>query len=910
MESGIRPRLLPPQRPVAMEAVTTTPSLAAAAPHRGGVSAAAAHSFFLQLAVEHLGLVLRSGVHSKDFFQFCFFVARGIDYALTNNFIPAVVHLLPSLVKEVYQHRNNSSLQSAIMVLMISVKNACKRGWFQIADADELLSMTNEIYSSYCTSLTEEASSVLHTISKVMSRFYPQLRLCRVIVSLKAKPGYHILMADFQIEKNISPEESIRLFVAQTDNIEISSCIMSPPQVSFLVNGKGVERRNNVSLDYGPQLPTDITKMLRCGTNLIQVVGFFSGDCIMAIAFMSNITSVAPMLKDFVQPVISTLDPDSEIIEGPSRVSLNCPISLKRIKTPVKGHLCKHHQCFDYKNFMEVNSRKPSWRCPCCNQPASYVDLCIDQNMVKILSKTGEDTDDVIIFAEGSWKAVADHNRSTNQLHDGTVAVQEDGNFGCESNRFSNTLTNVVDLTIEDNGESDILKGSLKWDGEIEDTKPFKNVPVFSVSETPASPLGGCIAVTTQATADHMGNDTWPGNWSTSIFNGSTISTTLPDSCIDGTLASLVPNFVLNPVITDAVSPTLNQELAANHEFFQPTLQSICQVRQENMHTQELHFGNSAMGTVSERPLIPRTVTRNPIAVPTLPIRSQVSSSTQRTQTNVVPFNITPNINPSTLLSTIPSVRAVPHGFSAMSHDFQVQQVSRTLDVVFPSQGLHSMTQIQDHEGQYNILNPAFQLVVGLPALDQVGMRTLADQQTRLGTYRAQPQTLSDIHNSHHQLRSLRTHQSMSHCTDMLPQSSCIPSMQACQASQNATAMSSGSLSNDWNQLLDAHHAMQIRPRSGMVLPCTSRSGLSFQATAGGFRRASNEQLQNTFGGRQAVAGFNSFVESPTELNWQPMGRMRGSLTGEAYSAALRHYAAQPTQEVPARLSAASTDQQ
>nr|XP_019706698.1 E4 SUMO-protein ligase PIAL2 isoform X2 [Elaeis guineensis] len=840
MESGIRPRLLPPQRPVAMEAVTTTPSLAAAAPHRGGVSAAAAHSFFLQLAVEHLGLVLRSGVHSKDFFQFCFFVARGIDYALTNNFIPAVVHLLPSLVKEVYQHRNNSSLQSAIMVLMISVKNACKRGWFQIADADELLSMTNEIYSSYCTSLTEEASSVLHTISKVMSRFYPQLRLCRVIVSLKAKPGYHILMADFQIEKNISPEESIRLFVAQTDNIEISSCIMSPPQVSFLVNGKGVERRNNVSLDYGPQLPTDITKMLRCGTNLIQVVGFFSGDCIMAIAFMSNITSVAPMLKDFVQPVISTLDPDSEIIEGPSRVSLNCPISLKRIKTPVKGHLCKHHQCFDYKNFMEVNSRKPSWRCPCCNQPASYVDLCIDQNMVKILSKTGEDTDDVIIFAEGSWKAVADHNRSTNQLHDGTVAVQEDGNFGCESNRFSNTLTNVVDLTIEDNGESDILKGSLKWDGEIEDTKPFKNVPVFSVSETPASPLGGCIAVTTQATADHMGNDTWPGNWSTSIFNGSTISTTLPDSCIDGTLASLVPNFVLNPVITDAVSPTLNQELAANHEFFQPTLQSICQVRQENMHTQELHFGNSAMGTVSERPLIPRTVTRNPIAVPTLPIRSQ----------------------------------------------------------------------IQDHEGQYNILNPAFQLVVGLPALDQVGMRTLADQQTRLGTYRAQPQTLSDIHNSHHQLRSLRTHQSMSHCTDMLPQSSCIPSMQACQASQNATAMSSGSLSNDWNQLLDAHHAMQIRPRSGMVLPCTSRSGLSFQATAGGFRRASNEQLQNTFGGRQAVAGFNSFVESPTELNWQPMGRMRGSLTGEAYSAALRHYAAQPTQEVPARLSAASTDQQ
>ncbi|XP_038987100.1 uncharacterized protein LOC103709002 isoform X2 [Phoenix dactylifera] len=871
MGSGIRPPLLPPQRPVAMEAVTTNLSAAAAAPHRGGVSAAAANSFLLQLAVERLVLVLKSGIGSKDFFQCCFFVARGIDYALTKNNIPAVAHRLPSLVKEVYQHRNNSSLRSAIMVLMISVKNACKNGWFQIADADELLSMTNELYSSFCTSITEEASNALDTISKVMSRFYPQLKLCRVIVSLEAK----------------------RLFVAQTHNLEISSCIISPPQVSFLVNGKGVERRIDVSLDHGPQLPTDITKMLKYGTNLIQAVGYFSGNCIIAIAFMSNITSIAPMLKDFVQPVISALDPDSEIIEGPSRVSLNCPISLKRIKTPVKGHLCKHHQCFDYENFVEVNSRRPLWRCPCCNQPASYIDLCIDQNMGKILSKTGEDTADVIIFADGSWKAVADCNRSTNQLPDGTIAVQEDGNFGCESNRFSNTLTNVVDLTIEDNGESDILNGSLKWVGEIEDTKPFKDVPIFPVSESSASPLGSCIAVTTQATTDQMGNDTWLRNWSsTSTFNGSTISTALLDSRIDGTLASLVPNFVLNPVITDAVSPALNQELAARHEFFQPTLPSISQVRQDKMHAQELHFGNSAMGTVTARPLIPGTVTRTPITVPALPMRSQVTGSTQRRETNVVPFNITTSSNPSSVLGTIPSVRAIPNGFSAMSNDFQVQQVSRTLDVLSPSQQLHSITQ-----------------VVGLPALDQLGLRTLVDQQTRLGAYRAPLQPLSDIQNSHHQLRSLRTHQSMSHSTDILPQSSCIPSMQGCQASLNATVASSGSLSNGSNHLLDAHHAVHIRPHSGLALPCTSRSGLSFQATAGGFRRASNEQLQNTYGGLEAVAGFDSFAESPSERNWQPMGRMRGSLTGEAYSAALRHYAAQPTQQVSARLSAASTDQ-
>lgn len=32
---------------------------------------------------------------------------------------------------------------------------------------------------------------------------------------------------------------------------------------------------------------------------------------------------------------------------------------------------------------MEMNFRKPSWRCPCCNTPTSGIDLRIDQNIVK-----------------------------------------------------------------------------------------------------------------------------------------------------------------------------------------------------------------------------------------------------------------------------------------------------------------------------------------------------------------------------------------------------------------------------------------------------------------------------------------------------------------------------------------------
>lgn len=40
-------------------------------------------------------------------------------------------------------------------------------------------------------------------------------------------------------------------------------------------------------------------------------------------------------------------------------------------------------QCFDYDNYMEMNSRKPAWRCPHCNRPVSALDIRLDRKMVK-----------------------------------------------------------------------------------------------------------------------------------------------------------------------------------------------------------------------------------------------------------------------------------------------------------------------------------------------------------------------------------------------------------------------------------------------------------------------------------------------------------------------------------------------
>lgn len=200
----------------------------------------------------------------------------------------------------------------------------------------------------------------------------------------------------------------IGMIVARLDDIHTSSsCIITPQEVDILLNGKGVLGRNNTSMEPVPQLPTDVTAMLKYGVNLLQAIGNFNGPYIIVIGVMCVIpTSGTPQLQDYVQPVVASGGPG---IEMALQTSLNCPLSKSRMRTPVKGHLCKHTQCFDYDSYLSLNSRKPYWRCPLCDEPVSCSDIRIDQNLVKVLREVGENTVDVLVSKDGSWKVVSEN---------------------------------------------------------------------------------------------------------------------------------------------------------------------------------------------------------------------------------------------------------------------------------------------------------------------------------------------------------------------------------------------------------------------------------------------------------------------------------------------------------------------
>ncbi|KAK1420215.1 hypothetical protein QVD17_21625 [Tagetes erecta] len=347
----------------------------------------------------------------------CMKLGSAIDSAIAVNAFPLSSHLpqLIFIVREVHR-RKTELLQPSLMLLMLPIKAACQTGWFADADKYGLLMIAKEV--SYGFSDTDkmsiEPSNAHLSVSNIVSRFYPTMKVEHILTSFVVKAGYGTFVADFHISLGTTPRHcrDLWLLVAQLDNMDTAACISGPLNVDFLINGSGVPNRTKNDMGKGPQLPSNITKMIKYGLNLLQVFGDFDGQYIIALAFMNPISPDPSQLHDYLRPMSGGVDSDCDVMQMPSRVSLYCPVSQHRIKTPVKGHLCKHPQCFDYNYFIEANSIEPTWKCPVCNNPVCYPDIRIDQDFLKILNEVPDDVNDVMISDDGSWM-VAEANRDT-----------------------------------------------------------------------------------------------------------------------------------------------------------------------------------------------------------------------------------------------------------------------------------------------------------------------------------------------------------------------------------------------------------------------------------------------------------------------------------------------------------------
>lgn len=319
----------------------------------------------------------------------------------------------------------------------------------------------------------------------------------------------------------------------------------------------------------------------------------------------------------------------------------------------------------------------------------------------QVLQEVGEDVADIVIFADGSWKVFVEHNKSINQVHKVRSGQQE------TSNENGSTLTGVVDLTMEEDYAADIAKcpedtpshgyayRAENISCELEDRKPFRDIEGFPVSLYASGAPVASTPMNIQAAVYNTGDGILPWNFpsvssSTSARTGGGTANAL------GTLESLVPNVVLNPIQTDAVSPALNRvltglELSQSTPTFQQASQGMPLA--ENLQFQPLHLAGSIITNEAGRPPIPRHVSRTPIAVQALPAQTQPPSSSRRV--HVGSSNSNSMINSITSMSHQAfSPTTMASGFSSVSSQMQIEQHSRTSNMASVQSQLHSITPV------------------------------------------------------------------------------------------------------------------------------------------------------------------------------------------------------------------------
>ncbi|KAL3169467.1 hypothetical protein MRX96_031496 [Rhipicephalus microplus] len=123
-----------------------------------------------------------------------------------------------------------------------------------------------------------------------------------------------------------------------------------------------------------------------------------------------------------------------EVVVTRLHVSLTCPLSRTRMKVPCRARSCKHLDCFDAFNYLQVNEWRPAWLCPVCGNRAALSSLVVDQLFVDIIASVPDDCESVIFREDGSWTLSTSQRDSENGT---TNSVTPSSSTACSSAQLS-----------------------------------------------------------------------------------------------------------------------------------------------------------------------------------------------------------------------------------------------------------------------------------------------------------------------------------------------------------------------------------------------------------------------------------------------------------------------------------------
>lgn len=86
-------------------------------------------------------------------------------------------------------------------------------------------------------------------------------------------------------------------------------------------------------------------------------------------------------------------------------VTFKDPLTTQRMKLPARVEECKHLQCFDAIQFLQINEQKQTWACPLCKEQVKFENIVIDDFFLTILqsSNLSKESEKIILLKDGTW---------------------------------------------------------------------------------------------------------------------------------------------------------------------------------------------------------------------------------------------------------------------------------------------------------------------------------------------------------------------------------------------------------------------------------------------------------------------------------------------------------------------------
>eukprot|EP01018_Ginkgo_biloba_P004643 Gb_20580 [translate_table: standard] len=584
---------------------------------------------------------------------------------------------------------------------------------------------------------------------------------------------------------------------------------------------------------------------------------------------------------------------------------------------------------------MEINSRRPSWRCPYCNRHVSCPDLRLDQNMVKVLNEVGEDVADVLISGDGSWKVMPASDNMKDQLQDNNCMDRTDALLNRYSEGTTSLATNIIDLTTDNDerhsgiidlgGHSNGSQGTINipnmWrkcrdSSDTEDRKPdSETLRRISIADAlPNAPLSNPITQISSRANSQIVTDAWARDrFQVSISSGaSVISMPRREHFRTGVSESLSSSNSFAPVLTDAVTPALNRAPVEARDLTQTgnPLQSMSLTRHflpaenRDLHlTHSMHGTSiSSIGMEAERHSN-RLVSRAPIAIQALPAQTQVANSFTRSRMSALRSNSTTQVGGSSngiqniapLASLSDSFETTFHADQDRQHGISRQQQTLQAMLDLPtSSPVQFQAQLQNRELQdrQHRLVQSIQPAMAMQTPTQSVGRINVDQQ-RISTGRNSFQLSQEQQSQQQNLINQWLQQTSVPHDPLLrhPQRVPHPFQQVAHSGLGSSPSVSDTSSFPSMPVLNQHpHTTQravpsARPPSVQFSRSISTGSLAFQRSntahnSDPSRLTVADQRWSSSTTAPVMSRAEGSQEVGIEHTWRPTGRMRGSIVG------------------------------